>query len=122
VTNQNEATFTVDGTVLGAGQHPVYAVVTDLAGRKFRTAVRDVSFLRHPPLELTWSGAPFHELSWNGTMGFRYEVLASDALEGPYGVRHTLEATNTGTYRWQDPETSGPAAPRSRFYQVRGLP
>lgn len=42
--NQSSASFTVDGAVLGIGQHPLYAVVQDVSGRKFRTATRLVRF------------------------------------------------------------------------------
>lgn len=114
-------TFSVDGNHLGAGRHQVFAVATDSAGRQCRTRTLEVVFLRHPPITLAWA-APLHELSWNGLAGFRYEVLAADALGGTFAVQHSVTATNTGALRWTDPDGAGTDKPGARFYRVRGSP
>lgn len=40
VSNQSAATFAVSGSILGAGLHPFYAVITTSDGRQYRTATR----------------------------------------------------------------------------------
>jgi uncharacterized protein (TIGR03790 family) len=47
-TNQNPATFTVDGLVLGLGLHPFYALVQTPNGAQFRTPVQKVRLLSSP--------------------------------------------------------------------------
>ena len=121
-TNESISTFTLRGDVLGAGSHSVYALVTDTDGRQYRTAPAIVTFYRHPPIRLTWSGTPAQALSWTGEMGFRYEILSADALEGAWRLRDTILSGNGGLLTWSDPELAEPGAPAERFYQVRGLP
>ncbi len=45
ITNQSTATFTIDGTVLGAGLHPFYAQVRTSGGGQYRTQVQWVRLL-----------------------------------------------------------------------------
>jgi uncharacterized protein (TIGR03790 family) len=45
VTNQSTTTFTIDGTVLGAGLHPFYAQVQTAGGGQYRTQVQWVRLL-----------------------------------------------------------------------------
>lgn len=44
-TNQFTATFNISGTALGVGVHPLYAVVQDQSGRRYRTETRTVRFI-----------------------------------------------------------------------------
>jgi hypothetical protein len=45
VTNQPVAGFTVEGSSLGAGLHPFYALVQTLDGAQFRTAIQSVRLI-----------------------------------------------------------------------------
>jgi hypothetical protein len=47
VTNQSTATFAVDGTYLGPGLHPFYAIVEAADGRSYRTR-KELVRLRNP--------------------------------------------------------------------------
>lgn len=42
--NQANATFSINGALLGVGTHPLYAVVQDTQGRQFRTDIKKVRF------------------------------------------------------------------------------
>jgi hypothetical protein len=42
VTNQSSWIFSVDGSILGAGLHPFYAVVETANGRRYRTQTQKV--------------------------------------------------------------------------------
>lgn len=44
-TNQSPATFVINGTDLGVGTHPIYALVQDQTGRRYRTETRRVQFI-----------------------------------------------------------------------------
>ncbi len=121
-TNQSQSTFTLDGTALGAGRHPVYALVTDTSARQVRSRTLLLTFYRHPPLTLTWSGPPQNELSWLAQAGFHYEVLSADSPQSPFQVRDALSSPNGGPLSWTDPDLATPNPPAERFYQVRGLP
>ncbi len=46
--NQPTARFLVDGTILGAGSHPFYALVETADGLKFRTAKRFLRLVNNP--------------------------------------------------------------------------
>jgi uncharacterized protein (TIGR03790 family) len=48
VTNQSSWTFNVDGSFLGAGLHPFYAVVETADGRRYRTQTRKVRLVNGP--------------------------------------------------------------------------
>src|SRR5204862_2624764 len=48
VTNQSNATFSFDGTTLGAGLHSFYALVDTTTGQKYRTQARSVRLLSGP--------------------------------------------------------------------------
>jgi hypothetical protein len=46
VTNQSTAVFQVEGSSLGAGRHPFYALVRDTDGRSYRTETKWVRLVR----------------------------------------------------------------------------
>jgi hypothetical protein len=47
-TNQTSATFTVDGSLLGAGLHPFYALIETADGLRYRTETHKVRLVNGP--------------------------------------------------------------------------
>ena len=114
VQNQSSALFTVGGTSLGVGLHPFYAVVTDSAGRQYRTQTLWVRFIGpESPFSVALNTPP-PVLSWPVTLGRSYEVLSANTVGGPFQLRVALTPSNSPAL-WVD--TNPPAGPR--FYRVR---
>jgi uncharacterized protein (TIGR03790 family) len=115
VTGQSSATFTVAGTNLNLGLHPFYALVTTSSGQQYRTATKYLRLVG-PDTPFTVSiTAPPPTLSWPGTAGRSYDILATTNVATPFQLRATVVPTNSPAY-WSD--TNG----NRRFYRVRTSP
>lgn len=109
----NPAVFTVPANFLGAGRHPIYAVVTRAGGEQYRT---DTFWTRivgpEEAFELTVTD-PLPTLTWEAAAGRNYQILATTNLAEPFALVATVTPTNS-LGRWFDP---GPLN-RQRFYLV----
>lgn len=108
------AEFTVPSAMLGVGEHPFYARVTDLLGNSYRTETTHVRLISPFALKLNPQATL---LSWTATPGLRYQVMQALSLAEPFQVIASFIATNS-VARFPLPlETSTQA-----FYRVQVLP
>lgn len=114
VSNQASVVFTAPSAMLGAGLHPFYAVVTDIAGNGYQTQTVWIRLI--PSFQLSISGTPL-QLCWSAMPGLRYDVLASANLSTAFQAVTSVIASNT-LVQWPIP---APAAAAS-FYRVRLSP
>lgn len=113
VSNQVPATFSIPGSLLGAGLHPFYAVVTSSNGAQYRTATKCVRLAAgQAPFALAIAGNP-PTLSWPAVAGRAYEVFSTDDLINSFALRQTVVPTNDAGW-WS--EGAYPAT--NRFYRV----
>jgi uncharacterized protein (TIGR03790 family) len=113
VTNQQTARFPVSTSFLGVGTHPVYALVTDTLGNRFRTRTTVLRIV--PSIGLSISSPPM-TLSWSSAPGVSYDILSSEDLSG--ALQEVDKITATGpTAQWPVP-----SGPRQLFYRVRLTP
>ncbi|HEY6167737.1 MAG TPA: TIGR03790 family protein [Verrucomicrobiae bacterium] len=116
-TNQNSASFAINGLDLGAGLHPFYAVVTTAGGQKYRTTnfvTRLVGVEKQIPLCIL--GPDLIELLWPGIAGRRYDILSADAMSNAFLLRDTKVPINSTGSAWT--ETNLPPTQTQRFYRV----
>ena len=111
-TNLDSATFSIGGTNLGVGLHPFYAMVIAGDGAQYRTEIKSIRLAGlETSLALAISAQPV-TLTWPAVPGRFYDVLASDAVSGPFQVEATLLASETGSLTWRAPP---PLASRQYF-------
>jgi hypothetical protein len=110
VSNTASADFALQTTGLGIGLHPVYAMVTPVAGTAYRTETRWLRII--PSFSLTVLTQPVR-LSWAATAGCTYQVWSGPDPISITNLRETLTASNTPVV-WVDPS----ASPPTRFYRV----
>ena len=102
-TNLDSATFSIGGTNLGVGLHPFYAMVIAGDGAQYRTEIKSIRLAGlETSLALAISAQPV-TLTWPAVPGRFYDVLASDAVSGPFQVEATLLASDTGSLTWRAP-------------------
>jgi hypothetical protein len=114
VLNQNSATFSVAGTYLGIGLHPVYAIATASSGRQYRTATQWIRIIgADSPFRISVT-APPPTLTWPATAGRSYDILSTTNPSLPFQTYATTTPSNSFA-RWPD---TNPPVPK-RFYRVR---
>jgi hypothetical protein len=101
ISNQASVSFSVPATNLDIGLHPFYAVVVSESGSQYRTETKWVRILGPEPTFSVVLTAPPATLSWNATVGRRYDVLASTNLSGPFQLATSLIASNS-IQQWAD--------------------
>ena len=113
VSNRVPATFSIPGSLLGAGLHPFYAVVTSSNGAQYRTATKCVRLVAgQAPFALAIAGNP-PTLSWPAVAGRAYDVFSTDDLTNSFALRQTVVPANDAGW-WS--EGAYPAT--NRFYRV----
>jgi hypothetical protein len=114
VSNQATAMFLVPASFLGVGVHPFYAIVTDSAGRQFRTSITTLQIV--PDFALAISSGPL-TLSWESQPGVSYDILSSTNLPAGFQYVDTITATGPQSQWFIPPGSTGPA-----FYRLRLSP
>ena len=115
-TNQASASFTVSGSFLGLGRHPLYALIT-AGGATCRTTnafVRVAGVESEIHAHLTTPAPP--TVAWPGVAGRRYQILSTDDAATAYLPRDTVIASNSVLNLWADP--LAPTTVTQRFYRV----
>lgn len=110
-TNLASAVFSVPGTNLDVGLHPVYAVVTLASGQQYRTQTQWINLIAPFPVSIT---APPPVLSWTAIPGHTYNILSTTNLALPFQFGAAVTPSVTAA-QWTD--ASGPAS--KRFYRVQ---
>jgi uncharacterized protein (TIGR03790 family) len=114
VSNQPNASFTVDTARLGVGVHPFYAIVSGSNGVQYQTETLWFRVVRSEPLLSVAITAPPPELFWPAMPGRSYDILTTTNLGIPFQVAATLTPSNSPAH-WTDPNPSA----SQRFYRVR---
>jgi hypothetical protein len=111
--NRSAVELSAQTTVLGVGQHPFSAVVTDAEGRQYQTAT---IWEQLPALQVSITG-PAQTLSWTAIAGRQYNISMTTNLSSPFQPAGTVLATN-GPAQWSIPAPQASAA----FYRVAVAP
>jgi hypothetical protein len=114
VSNQTDATFSVSSASLGAGLHPIYALVTDTLGHQYRTETLWIRLV--PSITLSLAGPPF-VLSWLATPGLSYDVLATTNLAAAFQPVASVFASTSAAQWPVSLPAAGPA-----FFRVQLQP
>ena len=112
-TNRSTAELPAQAAVLGVGQHPFSAVVTDAEGHQYQTAT---IWEQLPALQASVAGQP-QALSWTAIAGRQYNISMTTNLASPFQPAGTVLATN-GQAQWPIPAPRGSTA----FYRVAVAP
>jgi uncharacterized protein (TIGR03790 family) len=112
-TNQSTVELPARTAILGVGQHPFSAVVTDVNGRQYQTAT---IWEQLPALQASITGPP-QTLSWTAIAGRQYNISMTTNLADPFQPADTVLATNTQG-RWPIPAPLAGAA----FYRLAVAP
>ena len=117
VSNQQNASFSLAATNLGAGLHPFCSLVTRNDGKQYRTETKWIRLRNdEPPFALGVTGsAP--TVSWPATAGRRYEILSTTDVTNAFSLRDTVTPTNSPG-RWSETNNSSDL----RLYRVRSAP
>ena len=111
VSNQGAATFGVSAADLGLGRHPFYALVTDLSGNRYQTAVVSYDVVL---ITLTLGGTPLALTS--SALPGRYDLQFTTNLAAGFQTVASVVSTNS-LMQWPL-TTTGVAG----FYRVRWNP
>jgi hypothetical protein len=113
VLSQSSATFSINGTNLGIGLHPFYAIVTDTNNKKYRTDTKWIRLIgADVPFSVSITSPP--KLSWPATAGRSYDILSQTNLTNTFQLRATVTPSNS-LGQWSETDLSSP----QRFYRVR---
>ncbi|MGO8697713.1 MAG: TIGR03790 family protein [Limisphaerales bacterium] len=112
-TNLSTVELLARTAILGAGQHPFSALVTDADGRQYQTAT---IWEQLPALQISLAG-PAQTLSWTAISGRQYNISTTTNLASPFQPAGTVLATN-GRAQWPIPAPQAGAA----FYRVALAP
>lgn len=114
-TNQSSAVFSIPGTNLDLGLHPIYAVVTTPDGQQYRTQTQWIRLIDTPDAPFRLSIAyPPPTLSWPATAGRTYDILSATNPRSPFQFIAVLTASNSPA-QWVD--TNRPA--HQKYYHVQ---
>jgi hypothetical protein len=112
-TNQSTVELPAHAAILGLGQHPFFAVVTDGEGHQYRTAT---VWEQLPVLQASIASQP-QTLCWTAIAGRQYDISMTTNLADPFHPAGVVLATNTQG-QWPIPAPQAAAA----FYRVAVAP